>query len=70
MDFFQLLRQEVAYVAAPDDDDPAGLRLFVSEDRHAARNVQGVDGEIHLVADQHLIVAPGHDEAGNLDRSR
>ena len=58
----QLLRQEVADVAATDDDHAARLGLLMPEDGHAARNMVGVHGEVDFIADQHLIVAARHDE--------
>ena len=64
MALLELLRQEVADIAAPDDDHPAGFGLLVPEDRHAARHMLGVHGEIDLVSYQHLVVAARHDQTG------
>ena len=62
MSLLQLLRQEVADVAAANDDDPARLRFLVPEHGHAARHVLSVDREIDFVTDEHLVVAARHDE--------
>ena len=44
-------------LAAADDDHPARLWLLVPEDRHAARDMLRIHGEIDLVVDEHLVVA-------------